>query len=129
MALMIHHFAQEQLQEAEAACCWNPTALRSELERLLQTYPDFPPALDRLASVLEEAGQPQSALPYRIRAAKNDPENADVWARLASLQHSRLGQTGPALQSLKHALTIDPGHRAASDLLTAIERTAHRRPA
>jgi tetratricopeptide (TPR) repeat protein len=123
MALMIHHFAQEQLQAAEqAAGSWNPAALRQETERLLQIYPEFAPALDRLAALQEEAGEYPDALHSRQRAVMADPASADLWIRLAGLQHRRLQQTRPAIQSLKRALALDAAHPEAAVLFAELER-------
>ncbi len=125
MALMLHHHALEQLRTAEGSAGeGDVSALRRELERLLQIYPDFSPALDRLAGLLEEAGESQSALRCRLRAVKAEPCNADLWAKLASLQYRRLGQTRAAIQSLKQVFAIDVAHGEAAALVADIERAA-----
>jgi hypothetical protein len=125
MALMLHQLAREQLLAAEeAAGAWNPPALQLELERLLQIYPDFAPALARLGALHEEAGDLTLALRCRQRAAASEPGEADGWVKLASLQHRLLRQTHPALLSLKQALLLDAQHRDAAALLEEIERAA-----
>jgi tetratricopeptide (TPR) repeat protein len=130
MALMIHQQAREQLQAAEeTAGAWNPPALRAELERLLQIYPDFAPALARLGALSEEAGDLPSALRHRQRAVTAEPGDANLWVELASLQHRRLRQTRPALLSLKQALQLDAGHPAAAALLAEMEQAAPALPA
>jgi tetratricopeptide (TPR) repeat protein len=125
MALMIHQLAREQLQAAEeAAGTWNPPALQLELERLLQIYPEFAPALARLGALHEEAGDLTLALRCRQRAVAAAPGEANGWVKLASLQHRRLRQTHPALLSLKQALQLDAQHREAAILLAEIEQAA-----
>ena len=122
MALLLHQKASAWLQSLEAEPAADPSALASELERLVELYPEFEPGLDRLGSLHEERSDYSAALRCLGRAAAGNPHNADRWAKIAALHFHRLREPRPALKALRNALALDESHPAAAALLAEMER-------
>lgn len=123
MALMIHQFAGEKLRAIqEVTAGRNAGELRRDLERLLAVYPEYVPALDRIAALHEQEGDYAQALFWRERAVRANTRNPESWVKLGKLHLRHLGDPTTAVKSLKNALEVEPRHSEAIDLLVEAER-------
>jgi glycosyltransferase involved in cell wall biosynthesis/Tfp pilus assembly protein PilF len=121
MALMIHQHAHERLGALQQSAR-DPESLRLELEKLLDIYPNFLPALTALGDVAEQTGNFPLALYYWQQVLAAEPRHADVWAKLARLQFEHLHETEAALQAARKALTLVPAHKSSLALLAKLSR-------
>ena len=117
MALMIHQHAREKLEALDK----NSAGFRREVERLLEIYPDFAPALDSLATLCEQSEDFSAALRLRQSAFAVDPLNGDYSVSLARLHHEKFSEKEIALKILKRVLESQPNHQGALALLCEIQ--------
>ena len=87
------------------------------LQAALRLVPDHIPALDALERIERERGDDERVaviLGRKIAATARQPaRQKPLLARLAALQHERLGRSDVARETYKRALDIDPGFRPA----------------
>jgi len=123
MALMLHQQARERLAALQQSAA--PEQLRGEIQRLLEIFPSFTPALAALADLAERDGNFSLALNHWRRALTIEPRNCHVFTRLAKLEHKQFKETAVALQLVRKALTFEPAYKEALALLPEL----YRRPA
>ena len=116
---MLHQIASERLRALQKTA-QSPEVLRRELERLLQIYPDFTPALAALGDLAERAGNFPLAQDFCRKSLAILPRDGSALVKLARLKHERFGETAEALQLARKALTFDPTHQEALACLAAL---------
>jgi glycosyltransferase involved in cell wall biosynthesis/Tfp pilus assembly protein PilF len=119
MALMIHQHAREKFGALDK----NSAGFRRDVERLLEIYPHFAPALDSLATLCELSEDFSSAMRLRQSALAADPMNGDYSVKLAKLHHEKFSENEIAGKIFKRALESQPNHQAAPALPCEIRRT------
>ena len=93
---------QDHLGDADEA--------RIAYERALEANPEFPPALEGLAALHQEAGRLTEAAEIlaRLTDRLRGPERAPVWIALGTLYARDLGEPARARECFAHALEDDP---------------------
>jgi tetratricopeptide (TPR) repeat protein len=100
-------------------------AAAEELRIALAADPDNPVVLGSLVRCLLESNRFEEAEPLVQRLAGLYPRDAELRVRHARILW-RLGRAEEATAEARHALQIDPGHRAAGELLEEVEAMRRR---
>ena len=77
------------------------------LARLVERYPDYFAAIQRLGATLNDLHDSRAALPYLERARQLNPQAAEPLCQLARLSHKQ-GQLDQARRQLEAAIEINP---------------------
>jgi len=92
---------------------------RNMLETAVERAPDHPEALENLGSLYLNLEVEEEAVRYLSKAAEVIPSSADVHAKLA-LAYFRLEQYAAAERSARQALSLNPSHPLANQILQAL---------
>ncbi|MBK9080664.1 MAG: HAD-IIIC family phosphatase [Rhizobiales bacterium] len=93
------------------------------LGELADDAPDFFPAIQQYAHLLDRAGRRAEAAAVFARAVALRPEDAGLWARLGAVRAADGDETG-AKDALAQALRLDPAHAKAVEQLIALRQSA-----
>jgi tetratricopeptide (TPR) repeat protein len=99
-----------------------------QLERALDTRPDYADAHVNLGHALDGKGQHDAALAHYRAAVAADRRNVNAQASLALALAAR-GDTSEAKDHLRAALTIDPSDPRLHEAMSALAASAPGRPA
>jgi Flp pilus assembly protein TadD len=88
------------------------TAAIADFRRVLERNPQHPRALHNLGRALSAQGDHEAALVALEAARDADPQSAPLWNGLGAV-YVALGRLGPAEQSFRRALALDPANGEA----------------
>jgi tetratricopeptide (TPR) repeat protein len=92
---------------------------RNVLETAVERAPNHPEALENLGSLYLNLEAEEDAVAYLARAAEALPSSADIHAKLA-LAYFRLERYAAAEQSARQAVSLNPTHPLANQILQAL---------
>jgi predicted O-linked N-acetylglucosamine transferase (SPINDLY family) len=80
---------------------------RDLCQRVLAVYPTFGPALEVLAKIALQSGQPEDAARFMREAASGQPDHPGYWSNLGMIL-AELGRAAEAREVLERAVSLAP---------------------